>query len=102
MRFSWDERKNRSSLRKHGVSFEAARLVREFELRNGLTPAPLVALTANVFQADREKCREAGMSAFLPKPFSEEELRDVLLLFAIVEKPESGWVPDSSYAALLL
>jgi uncharacterized DUF497 family protein len=26
VRFSWDERKNRSSLRKHGVSFEAARL----------------------------------------------------------------------------
>lgn len=26
MRFSWDERKNRANLRKHGVSFEAARL----------------------------------------------------------------------------
>jgi CheY-like chemotaxis protein len=82
--------------------FEAARRIREFELLNGLQPAPLVALTANIFQSDRDKCREAGMNAFLAKPFSEEQLRDVLRVFGLVPKPAAGWEPDSSYAALLL
>jgi signal transduction histidine kinase/CheY-like chemotaxis protein len=82
--------------------FEAARRIREFELLNGLQPAPLVALTANIFQSDRDKCREAGMNAFLAKPFSEEQLRDVLRVFGLVPKPAAGSEPDSSYAALLL
>ena len=82
--------------------FEAARAIRAYETRNGLMPAPLVALTANVCQSDRDKCRDAGMSAFLPKPFNQEQLRDVLLLFSVIPKPSESWEPDSAYAALLL
>lgn len=80
--------------------FEAARLIRAYELAHGLTAAPIVALTANVFQSDRDACREAGMDAFLGKPFTDAELRDALTVFSLLP-PEEGR-SDSSYAALLL
>jgi signal transduction histidine kinase/CheY-like chemotaxis protein len=58
--------------------FEAARCIREHEAQHGLPRLVLVALTANVFPEDREQCRAAGMDDFLAKPFSTEQLRDVL------------------------
>lgn len=80
--------------------YEAARIIRDYERRNGLPAVPIVALTASVFQSDREHCRDAGMDAFLAKPFSDDELRAVLTLFSVI--PRDGMPTDSSYAALLL
>ena len=39
---------------------------------------PIVALTANVMQAEVDRCMEAGMNAFVPKPFKREELMKAL------------------------
>ena len=39
---------------------------------------PIIALTAHVFDEDRELCVDAGMNGFLSKPLSLEELRDAL------------------------
>jgi signal transduction histidine kinase/CheY-like chemotaxis protein len=61
--------------------FEAARRIREHELQNGLPRLPLIALTANVFPEDREQCRAAGMDDFLAKPFSTEQLREILSVY---------------------
>ncbi len=58
--------------------FEAARRIREHEARHGLPRLALIALTANVFPEDREQCRAAGMDDFLAKPFSSEQLREML------------------------
>ncbi|HEY4067050.1 MAG TPA: ATP-binding protein [Burkholderiaceae bacterium] len=80
--------------------FEAARLIRAFEKRHGLPAVPLVALTANVFQSDRDRCRDAGMDAFLAKPFGDEQLREVLEAFSMIPRPSDR--SDSAYAALLL
>ncbi len=50
---------------------EATRSIRRQE--NG-RPAPILALTANTFAADREACLAAGMNAFVGKPFDPEHL----------------------------
>ena len=54
---------------------EAARAIREGE--KGVR-IPIVALTANAMEGDRENCRKAGMDDYLPKPFQCTELRDKL------------------------
>ena len=64
--------------------FEACRVVRAFEREHGLDRVPIVALTANVFQSDRERCREVGMDAFLGKPFTDQELHQILTMYSIV------------------
>ena len=50
---------------------------------------PVVAVTAYVMPEDRARFLEAGFDAYLGKPFTEEQLRDVLLeaLPALVDRP---------------
>lgn len=52
--------------------FEATRRIREKE-EGGARHVPIIALTAHVMKNDPEKCRQAGMDAFLAKPFKREE-----------------------------
>lgn len=39
---------------------------------------PILAMTANTFQEDRDNAKEAGMTGFLPKPFDVGQLYDAL------------------------
>jgi len=54
---------------------EATRAIRAFEVANQRKPVRIVAMTANAMASDREACEEAGMDAFLSKPFKADELR---------------------------
>ena len=60
--------------------FEATRAIRLFE-HDGGRRTPIIALTANTMDGDRENCIAAGMDDFIGKPFDLEELRNVLLRF---------------------
>jgi PAS domain S-box-containing protein len=54
--------------------FEATRLIRASNRKN----IPIVALTASVMQADRERCLSEGMNDFLAKPVELDQLAEVL------------------------
>ncbi len=47
-------------------------------LRQNLPPQrrdiPIIALTASVLKSDLDRCREAGMNSFIPKPFTPSQL----------------------------
>jgi CheY-like chemotaxis protein/anti-sigma regulatory factor (Ser/Thr protein kinase) len=59
--------------------FEATARIRRHERQSGHPARPIVALTANALQGDRERSLAAGMDEHLAKPFNEAELRAVLL-----------------------
>tara|TARA_E500000318_G_scaffold15_1_gene20 strand:+ start:6811 stop:9915 length:3105 start_codon:yes stop_codon:yes gene_type:complete len=58
--------------------YSATRELRRQEKENGLICPPIIALTANAMQGDREKCLEAGMNGFLTKPIDEDLLLTAL------------------------
>jgi signal transduction histidine kinase/DNA-binding response OmpR family regulator len=63
--------------------FEATRAIRQWEggSRIGQSPMtrlPIVALTANAMQGDRERCLAAGMDDYITKPLARADLARVL------------------------
>ncbi len=61
--------------------FEATRLILSL---HGASAPPIVALTASVLEEDRQRCLEAGMQGFLPKPLRIDELSEALARYAVV------------------
>jgi CheY-like chemotaxis protein len=55
-----------------------------------LRDVPVVALTASAIQGDREKCFEKGMSDYLSKPFSTEDLDRMIVKWAVKRRKERG------------
>ena len=63
--------------------FEITADIRKYEDSLGIKHGvPIVALTANTLDNDKDKCLQAGMNEYLPKPFSPEELYAVIEQFA--------------------
>ena len=54
--------------------YEATRMIRELDASSAKT-IPIVAITANVFREDVDKCIEAGMNDHIGKPIN---IADVL------------------------
>ena len=57
---------------------EATQLIRGLEQQKQFHPTPIIALTANAMERDRELCLAAGMDDFLSKPFQIQALLDVV------------------------
>ncbi len=62
----------------HMDGFEATRRIREREAQHELQRIPIIALTANAMQHDRDECLAAGMDDHLSKPYSRVQMRAIL------------------------
>ncbi len=54
--------------------FEATKKIREIEASSGASPTPIIAMTAHALIGDRERCLEAGMNGYVPKPIDRSLL----------------------------
>ena len=79
---------------------DATRAIRDLYREAGLDPAsgpPIIALTANAFAEDRERCLASGMNDYLAKPFDAEHLGALLRRW--VPNCQTGTAKSSSPAA---
>ncbi len=58
--------------------YAATQEIRKRERRLGLPHLPVLALTANAFDEDAVRSREAGMDAHLAKPYTRDQLQELL------------------------
>jgi len=65
--------------------YEATRRIRQLPQGANL---PIIALTANALQGDRERCLGAGMNDYLSKPFKRTDLQQIL----------QRWLPGQAVA----
>ncbi|MCP4688327.1 MAG: response regulator, partial [Desulfobacterales bacterium] len=56
--------------------YKATRVIRELE--GGFTRIPIIAMTANAIEGDKEKCLAAGMDDYISKPVRKQGLLKVL------------------------
>jgi signal transduction histidine kinase/DNA-binding response OmpR family regulator len=73
--------------------FEAAREIRKREAEGGRPRLPIVAMTANAMQGDRERCLAAGMDDYVAKPVQRTELLNVLERWTGVVSATPGAAP---------
>ena len=82
--------------------FEATRAIRAWETasrvdKSPATQLPIVALTANAMQGDRERCLAAGMNDYITKPLSRSDLARVLE----ATKPKPMNLPEPTLSAVV-
>jgi signal transduction histidine kinase/DNA-binding response OmpR family regulator len=59
--------------------FTATRAIRKHETAAAQGHTPIIALTAHALESDRQECLSVGMDDYLSKPFTQEQLRAVLI-----------------------
>lgn len=68
--------------------YAATEKIRQWESDGAQARRPIIALTANAFDDDRQHCMETGMDGFLAKPINFDDLKSVL----------AKWLPTASVA----
>ena len=58
--------------------YQATVAIRQMEKEDRKSRVPIIALTANAADVDRDRCFAAGMDAYLTKPIFADRLREVL------------------------
>ncbi len=69
--------------------YEASRRIRDPKSKVLNNAIPIVAMTANTMQGDREKCLAVGMSDFISKPVDPNKLQEALKRWLPKREPES-------------
>lgn len=57
---------------------KATEKIREYESKNNREPIKIVAMTANALKGDDQICFDAGMNAYISKPFKREDLERII------------------------
>jgi PAS domain S-box-containing protein len=58
--------------------YETTAQIRAIEAAHGLSPTPIIAMTAHALTEDRNRCMSVGMNDFIAKPFHAERLQEKL------------------------
>ena len=66
--------------------YAATRAIRRRE-QETLLHIPIVAMTAHALKGDRERCLEAGMDSYLPKPIDSESLLKCIRAALVAQEP---------------
>ena len=88
--------------------YETTEEIRRRQNSGNLSRFPIIALTANAIEGDREKCLLAGMDDYLTKPFESAALYKIITRWAytvtgkIAEPAESAGTAESSIDASAL
>lgn len=61
--------------------FTATAQIRRMEQEKDLPRVPIIGMTAHAMIGDKEKCIEAGMDTYLPKPIVENDLKTKIIEF---------------------
>ncbi|MBF0132070.1 MAG: PAS domain S-box protein [Magnetococcales bacterium] len=74
--------------------YEATQRIRRWERDSGITPVPILALTAHALAEEAEKCRQAGCNGHITKPIRKHQLLETLARLRSRE-PRSSSLPEA-------
>ncbi len=79
---------------------KASRAIRDYEIREKITPTPIIAVTANVMKTDRVECYAAGMDGFVEKPIKKLNFLAEMRKWANRKNGILTEAPDETYGGM--